>query len=164
MMINKIIIMQYNEQDKKEESFNNSLSRFVKDFACRNEVIAKFNNRKSISQIERELTYKISEESIIQMIWEYIIEKNIILLNDLDSNKNRQYDFIKKEGRFGKTYFERVSNNEINKNDYKKINIIKLKNDKTKLPDFEKELIEKLPFTKDIYYIKEGLINISLIK
>ena len=164
MMINKVIIMQYNEQDKKEESFNNSLSRFVKDFACRNEVIAKFNNRKSISQIERELTYKISEESIIQMIWEYIIEKNIILLNDLDSNKNRQYDFIKKEGRFGKTYFERVSNNEINKNDYKKINIIKLKNDKTKLPDFEKELIEKLPFTKDIYYIKEGLINISLIK
>lgn len=147
-----------------EEHFNNSLSRFVKDFACRNEVIAKFNNRKPISQIERELTYKISEESIIQMIWEYIIEKNIILLNDLDSNKNRQYDFIKKEGRFGKTYFERVSNNEINKNDYKKINIIKLKNDKTKLLDFEKELIEKLPFTKDIYYIKEGLINISLIK
>ena len=76
-----------NEDNKIEEHFNNSLSRFVKDFACRNEVIAKFNNKKPISQIVKEITFPISEESIIQMIWEYIIEKNIILLNPPSSEK-----------------------------------------------------------------------------
>ena len=47
------------------EQFNKTLSNFVKDFACRNEVIAKFKNRKPISEIVKELTFPISEESVV---------------------------------------------------------------------------------------------------
>ena len=143
--------------DKIEEHFNNSLSRFVKDFACKNEVIAKFNNRKPISQIVKEITFPISEESIVFIIWEYLIEKNIILLNPPSSEKNQQYDYVKKEGQFGKTHFERVSHNSINESDYELINIAKLRGDieNSKLDDFERELIEKLPFEKEQYYVKK---------
>lgn len=138
-----------------EEYFNKNLSNFVKDFACKNEVIAKFNNRKPISQIEKELTFKISEDSIIQMIWEYLIENNIILLHDPSSKENQQYDIVKKVGRFGKTHFEAVKRNSINDNDYELIDIGKIRSDKNVLnsyDDFERELIEKLPFDDRVYY------------
>lgn len=149
-----------NDNNKIEEHFNNSLSRFVKDFACKNEVIAKFNNKKPISQIAKELSFPISEESIVQIIWEYLIEKNIILLNPPDSENNQQYDFVKREGQFGKTYFERVSHEAINKKDYELVDIAKLKKEKIK-DDFLRELIEKLPFEKHSYYIKKGQLNLA---
>ena len=151
-------------EDKKiEEHFNNSLSRFVKDFACKNEVIAKFNNKKPISQIVNEITFPISEESIVQMIWEYMIEKNIILLNHPKSKNNQQYDFVKKEGRFGKAYFEQVKRDVINENDYELVDIANLKteSEKKKLNDFERELIEKFPFKQDLIYIKKQFLRIE---
>lgn len=150
--------MKYNEEDKSvEEHFNNSLSRFVKDFACKNEVIAKFNNKKPISQIAKEITFPISEESIILMVWEHMIEKNIILLNPPNSIENQQYDFVKKEGRFGKVTFQQVKNNSIDANDYEVLDVEKLKHDRT-LNDFERELIEKLPFKDKKYYVKKEII------
>lgn len=143
--------------DRIEEHFDNSLSRFVKDFACKNEVIAKFNNRKPISQIVKEMTFPISEESIVSIIWEYLIESNIVLLNSPDSEKNQQYDYVKKEGQFGKAHFERVSHNSLNEKDYELIDIAKLRADieNSKFDDFERELIEKLPFEKEQYYVKK---------
>ena len=149
--------------DKIEEHFNNSLSHFVKDFACKNEVIAKFNNKKPISQIVKEITFPISEESIVFIIWEYLIEKNIILLNPPNSEYNQQYDYVKKEGQFGKTHFERVSHNSINEKDYELIDIAKLRDDKEKykFDDFERELIEKLPFIKDLYYVNKDIFKIN---
>ena len=151
--------MKYNEEDKSiEEHFNNSLSRFVKDFACKNEVIAKFNNKKPISQIAKEITFPISEESIIHMLWEHMIEKNIILLNPPNSIENQQYDFVKKEGRFGKVTFQQVKNNSIDANDYEVLDVEKLKHDRT-LSDFERELIEKLPFKDKKYYVKKKVIT-----
>lgn len=140
------------------EYFNKNLSHFVKDFACRNEVIAKFNNKKPISQIAREMTFPISEESVIQIIWEYMIEKNIILLYEPDCKENQQYDIVKKEGAFGKTYFEQVKREAYDKNDYEKFDIAKLRSNKEqleKLNDFERELLTKLPFKNKEYYIKK---------
>ncbi len=153
--------MKYNEEDKSiEEHFNNSLSRFVKDFACKNEVIAKFNNKKPISQIVKEITFSISEESIILMLWEHMIEKNIILLNPPNSIENQQYDFVKKEGRFGKVTFQQVKNNSIGANDYEMLDIEKLKHDRA-LSDFERELIEKLPFEDRKYYVKKKSLFVN---
>ena len=150
--------MKYNEEDKSiEEHFNNSLSRFVKDFACKNEVIAKFNNKKPISQIAKEITFPISEESIILMLWEHMIEKNIILLNPPNSIENQQYDFVKKEGRFGKVTFQQVKNNSIDANDYEVLDVEKLKHNRA-LNDFERELIEKLPFKDKKYYVKKTFL------
>ena len=150
--------MKYNEEDKSiEKHFNNSLSRFVKDFACKNEIIAKFNNKKPISQIAKEITFPISEESIILMLWEHMIENNIILLNPPNSIENQQYDFVKKEGRFGKVTFQQVKNNSIDANDYEVLDVEKLKHDRT-LNDFERELIEKLPFKDKKYYVKKKVI------
>lgn len=139
------------------EQFNKTLSNFVKDFACRNEVIAKFKNRKPISEIVKELTFPISEESVVAMIWDYLIENNIILLHEPGSYKNLQYDIVKKDGELGKTYFEKVKKSSPDKNDYKAINIKELKADKSrydKLETFEKELIDKLPLKNDMYYCK----------
>ena len=153
--------MKYNEEDKSiEEHFNNSLSRFVKDFACKNEVIAKFNNKKPISKIVKEITFPISEESIILMLWEHMIEKNIILLNPPNSIENQQYDFVKKEGRFGKVTFQQVKNNSIDANDYEVLDVEKLKHDRT-LSDFERELIEKVPFKDKKYYVKKKSLLVN---
>ena len=140
-----------------DEHFNKTLSNFVKDFACRNEVLAKFNNKKPISVIVKELTFPISEEAVIAIIWDYLIENNIILLHDPGSDENLQYDIVRKDGELGKNYFEKVKKGGINKSDYKAINIKELKDDKErydKFSAFEKELIEKLPFKKDVYYRK----------
>lgn len=139
------------------EQFNKTLSNFVKDFACRNEVIAKFKNRKPISEIVKELTFPISEESVVAMIWDYLIENNIILLHEPGSDKNLQYDIVKKDGELGKTYFEKVKKSSPDKNDYKKINLKELKEDKgcyERLDAFEKEMIEKMPFKDEVYYCK----------
>ena len=142
-----------------EEHFNNSLSRFIKDFACRDEIIAKIKNKKTISQIIRELTFKISEESVISIIWDYLIENNTILLYDIDSKENVQYDYIKKVGDLGKVEYVAVKKTiSIDKNDYKLVNIKKLRNAKSELKDlndFERELIEKLPFKDKEYYIRK---------
>ena len=143
-----------------EEQFNKALSNFVKDFACRSEVIAKFKNRKPISKIVKELTFPISEDSVIDMIWDYLIENNIVLLHEPGSDENLQYDIVKKDGELGKTYFEKVKKSSPNKNDYKAINIKELKADKSrydKLETFEKELFEKLPLKKDVYYYKSNI-------
>lgn len=140
-----------------KEYFNKTLSNFVKDFACRNEVIAKFNNKKPISAIVKELTFPISEEAVITIIWDYLIENNIILLHDPGSDENLQYDIVRKDGELGKTYFEKVKKGEIDKSAFKAVNIKELKDDKKRhdrLSAFEKELIEKLPFKKDVYYCK----------
>ena len=148
-----------NQVDVSDQYFNKNLSHFVKDFACRNEVIAKFNNKKSISQIVKEITFPISEESIVQMIWEYMIEKNIILLHEPSSSKNQQYDIVKKTSPLGKTHFEQVKKSNVNASDYEKIDIVKLRTDKEKLKqmsDFDRELIEKLPFENRDYYIKKS--------
>lgn len=139
------------------EQFNKTLSNFVKDFACRNEVIAKFKNRKTISEIVKELTFPITEESVVAMIWDYLIENNIILLHEPGSDKNLQYDIVKKDGELGKTYFEKVKKSSPDKNDYKAIDINELRADKSrydKLETFEKELIDKLPLKNEVYYCK----------
>lgn len=141
-----------------EEFFNKALSNFVKDFACTNEVIAKFNNKKPISQIARELTFKINEEDIVQIIWNYLIEKNIILIYDISDEKNKQYDIVKKVSQLGKITYEKVNKGNINIKDYQVIDVKKVFNDKEslqKLNDFQKELIEKLPWGKKEYYIKK---------
>ena len=147
-----------------EEYFNKTLSNFVKDFACRNEVIAKFNNKKPISVIVKELTFPISEEAVIAIIWDYLVENNIILLHEPGSDENLQYDIVRKDGELGKTYFEKVKKGGINKSDYKAINIKELKADKSrydKLGDFKKELLEKLPFKKDVYYYKPLTLSLK---
>lgn len=138
------------------EQFNKTLSNFVKDFACKNEVIAKFKNRTPISVIVKEMTFPISEESVIALIWDYLIESNIILSEELDDDIS-QYDIVKKDGELGKSYFVKVKKGSSSKSDYKAINIKKLKEDKDsyeKLGAFERELLEKLPFKKDVYYCK----------
>ena len=129
---------------KMEEYFNKTLSNFVKDFACRNEVIAKFKNKKPISVIVKELTFPISEEAVIAIIWDYLVENNIILLHEPGSDENLQYDIVRKDGELGKTYFKKVKKGGINKSDYKAINIKELKAGKSrydKLGDFNKELL-----------------------
>lgn len=141
--------------------FNKTLSNFVKDFACRNEVIAKLKNKNPISVIVKELTFPISEESVIAIIWDYLIENNIILLHEPGSDENLQYDIVRKDGELGKTYFAKVKKGGINKNDYKAISIKRLKEDKVrydKLDAFEKELLEKLPFKKEVYYCKQSFL------
>ena len=146
--------------EKVKES---ALSNFVKDFACRGEIIAKFKNRKPISKIRDELTYKISEESIIDIIWSYLIEENIVLLYDLLDERNKQYKIVKKETEFGKVYFEREPAKNINVNEFDKCNIKKLLEDDAvfeKLDGFEKEIFTKLPFDKKEYYVKKGYFNV----
>ena len=139
-----------------EEFFNKALSNFVKDFACTNEVIAKY--KKPISQIARELTFKINEDDIVQIIWNYLIEKNIILIYDISDKKNKQYDIVKKVSQLGKITYEKVNKGNIDIKDYQVIDVKKVFNDKEnllKLNDFQKELIEKLPWGKKEYYIKK---------
>lgn len=141
-----------------EEYFNKALSNFVKDFACTNEVIAKFNNKKPISKIANELTFKINEDDIVQIIWNYLIEKNIILIYDISDEKNKQYDIVKKVSQLGKISYEKVNKGNIDIKDYQVIDVNKVFNDKEslfKLNDFQKELITKLPWGKKEYYIKK---------
>lgn len=146
-----------------EEFFNKALSNFVKDFACTDEVIAKFNNKKPISQIVRELTFRISESDIIQMIWNYLIEKNIVLMYEINDEKNKQYDIVKKVGQLGKITYEKVNKGSIDIKDYQVVDINKLLSDKEymlKLNDFQKELITKLPWGNREYYIKKDFFDV----
>lgn len=145
-----------------EEFFNKALSNFVKDFACTDEVIAKFKNKKPISQIVKELTFRISESDIIQMIWNYLIEKNIVLMYEINDEKNKQYDIVKKVGQLGKITYEKVNKGSINIKDYQVVDINKLLSDKEymlKLNDFQKELIMKLPWGNREYYIKKDFFD-----
>ena len=141
-----------------EEYFDKGLSRFVKDFACKDEIIAKFKRKISISQITKELTFKISEESVISILWDYLIDNNIILLYDIDSKENDQYDFVKKVSSLGKTEYVAVKKSmPVEKSDYKLVDIKRLRSSEAELKalnDFERELIEKLPFGNREYYIK----------
>lgn len=144
-----------------EEFFNKALSNFVKDFACTNEVIAKFNNKKPISQIANELTFKINENEIAQIIWNYLIEKNIVLMYEIDDEKNKQYDIVKKVSALGKITYERVNKGNIEIKDYKVFDVNKVLNDKEqmlKTNDFQKELLTKLPWGKREYYIKKDFV------
>lgn len=141
-----------------EEYFNKNLSHFIKDFACKGEVIAKYKNKKPISKIVRELSFPISEESVIQILWEYLIDNNIVLLYDVDSKENEQVDYEKKVDAVGKVHFEAVKRKKIQKDKYVLIDIVSLRCDIDKLNsmcDFEREMIEKLPFENRSYYVKK---------
>lgn len=141
-----------------EEYFNKNLSHFIKDFACKGEVIAKYKNKKPISKIVRELSFPISEESVIQILWEYLIDNNIVLLYDVDSKENEQVDYEKKVDAVGKVHFEAVKRKKIQKDKYVLIDIVSLRCDIDKLNsmcDFEREMVEKLPFENRSYYIKK---------
>lgn len=141
-----------------EEYFNKNLSHFIKDFACKGEIIAKYKNKKPISKIVKELSFPISEESVIQILWEYLIDNNIVLLYDVDSKKNEQVDYEKKVDAVGKVHFEAVKRKKIQKDKYVLIDIVSLRCDIDKLNsmcDFEREMIEKLPFENRSYYVKK---------
>lgn len=138
------------------EYFNKGLSNFIKDFAYKNEIIAKFNNGKSISQIKKELTAPISEKGIIEILWTYLIEKSIILLYDIDDERNNQYDIIKKEGSFGKVYYEKISKAKIDKKEYISVNI---KEQKESTKKFIREMFEKLPWKKETYFIQKEFLE-----
>lgn len=140
-----------------DEYFNKGLSNFIKDFACKNEIIAKFNNKKPISKIKQELTYKISEEDMIDMIWQYLLEKNIVLKYDIDDKKNEQYDIVKKQDEFGKMHYEKVKSNIIKKEEYIFVKVKEL--DKNKYNDYIKELIDKLPWKKEGNFIRKEFLT-----
>ena len=141
-----------------EEYFNKSLSHFVKDFACKGEVVSKFKNKKPISKIVKELSFPVAEESVIKILWEYLIDNNIVLLYDIDNKKNEQVDYEKKVNAVGKVHFEAVKKSKISKEEYDLIDIGFLRSDKdrfSKLSDFKRELIEKLPFDNKSYYVRK---------
>lgn len=142
-----------------EEYFNKALSNFVKDFACKGEIIAKFNSKKSISKIYSELTFKINEDEIVQIIWNYLIEKNIVLMYEINDEKNQQYDIVKKVNQLGKVTYEKVNKGNIDVKDYQVIDMKKFLSDKEfilKLDDYKRELIMKLPWEKREYYVKKN--------
>lgn len=143
--------------EANNDIFNNALSSFVKDFACKNEIIAKLNKKKPISQIKNELLFPISEESIAKIIWEYLVEKSIILLYEPGDTKNEQYEFVRKTDSIGKTHYEQVKIKPSNKNDYILLNLFEIKSNKTlldSLDNFKKELVLKLPCKQKSIYIK----------
>ncbi len=142
-----------------EEYFNKALSNFVKDFACKGEIIAKLNSKKSISKIYSELTFKINEDDIVQIIWNYLIEKNIVLMYEINDEKNQQYDIVKKVNQLGKVTYEKVNKGNIDVKDYQVIDMKKILSDKEfilKLDDYKRELIMKLPWEKREYYVKKN--------
>lgn len=142
-----------------EEYFNRALSNFVKDFACKGEIIAKLNSKKSISKIFNELTFKINEDDIVQIIWNYLIEKNIVLMYEINDEKNQQYDIVKKVNQLGKVTYEKVNKGNIDVKDYQVIDMKKILSDKEfilKLDDYKRELIMKLPWEKREYYVKKN--------
>lgn len=142
--------------EENYDIFNKALSSFVKDFACKNEIIAKLNKKKPISQIKNELLFPISEESIAKIIWEYLIEKSIILLYEPGDTKNEQYEFVRKTDSIGKTHYEQVKIKPSNKNDYILLNLSEIKLNSAlldSLDDFKKELILKLPCRQQSFYV-----------
>lgn len=148
--------------ETNNDMFNKALSSFVKDFACKNEIIAKLNKKKPISQIKNELLFPISEESIAKIIWEHLIEKNIILLFEPGDAKNEQYDIVRKFDSMGKAYYEQVKLTSSNINDYSLLNIQDIKNNKSllsNLDDFKKELLLKLPYKQNILYVKHSFLQ-----
>lgn len=72
------------------DSFNSHLHNFLIDFFCKDEILSKYKNKKSISTIREELTYKITEDEIKKVI---------------DDNLSDDFEFIKVEDEFGKISF-----------------------------------------------------------
>ena len=143
--------------EDNNDIFNAALSGFIKDFACKNEIVAKLNKKKPISQIKNELLFSISEESIAEIVLEYLIEKNIILLYEPGNSKNEQYEFVRKFDSIGKAHYEQVKIKPSNKNDYILLNLSEIKSNKNlldSLDDFKKELILKLPCKQKSVYVK----------
>lgn len=143
--------------EDNNDIFNAALSGFIKDFACKNEIVAKLNKKKPISQIKNELLFSISEESIAEIVLEYLIEKNIILLYEPGNSKNEQYEFVRKFDSIGKAHYEQVKIKPSNKNDYILLNLSEIKSNKNlldSLDDFKKELILKLPCKQKCVYVK----------
>ena len=148
--------------ETNNDMFNKALSGFIKDFACKNEIIAKLNKKKPISQIKNELLFSISEESIAKIIWEHLIEKNIVLLYEPGDARNEQYEFVRKFDSVGKAHYEQIKIKSTDKNDYVLLNLSKIKSDKTLLNSldcFRKELILKLPCKQNLIYIKQSFLQ-----
>ena len=72
------------------DNFNLHLHNFLIDFFCKDEIISKYKNKKSITEIRNELAYKITEAEINKVIDDY---------------QNDNYEFIKVEDEFGKVSF-----------------------------------------------------------
>lgn len=74
--------------EEENKYFNQALTRFVKDFGGRNEVIAKFKHGKSFGKIKSELAYPLSDQDIADFIWDYVTDSNIDLKKqDIDMYK-----------------------------------------------------------------------------
>ena len=62
--------------------FENVLSRFVKDFACKGEVLAKYKRGLTASEIYKELSVKISIEDIEKIIEDSECQDDIKMVTD----------------------------------------------------------------------------------
>lgn len=83
--------------NEHENYFNKALSTFVIDFACKDEVIAKYKRGKDMHTIKKELTFPISIDNIKNIIEKY------------ENEKKETYDFMKVEDEFGNKSFIRIN-------------------------------------------------------
>lgn len=94
---------------KNNKIFNKALDNFTFEMAGRGAIRHLFDLGMSVSEIHDELLYPIPEEKIREEIWAYLLETNVILLEEPgEAHKNIQYEFVKETNEYGRVSFRRV--------------------------------------------------------
>ena len=102
----------YSDSTKSNKAFNKALDNFTFEMAGRGAIRHLFDIGMSVTEIHGELLYPVPEEKIREEIWNYLLEKDVILLEEPDDDhKTVQYEFVKETNEYGRVSFRRVEKN-----------------------------------------------------
>lgn len=86
--------------------FNQALSNFVHDMASGGAIRHLADLGYTVERISRELDYPTPKERIARTVWDYYVEKGIILLSEpSDHSLIEQVSYEKQIGKYGAVHF-----------------------------------------------------------
>lgn len=145
--------------------FNKALSNFTYDVASGDAIRHLVDNDYTVRQISEMLDYPTPYNRIQQIVWDYMVQKGDILLENPVDKKQESYEYVREYDEFGHASFRRVKKqcDEKDISDYIVCDFGKLKyqnenafNDAlAKLDSLDKEYIEGIPWPLQTVWCKK---------
>lgn len=95
--------------DESNDYFNNALSGFIYDVACKEAICHGADQGYTVRQIADALDFPMPYAKVQQAVWKHYVETSVILLEEPGSGtESAQYQFVKEQNKYGTTSFRRV--------------------------------------------------------
>jgi len=98
----------YGRRKEMSKYFKKALSDFTFDVASGGAIRHLADSGYTVKQIVEHLSFPTSYEKVQKTVWDYLLDKGVLLLEEPGSEQREKVDYIKEYDSFGKPSFRRI--------------------------------------------------------